>query len=95
MQIELHLDYFEEDDSIVALCPELQVSSFGDTVEDAEKSIMEALDLFLEGCEALGTINEVLEESGFHKVDDRWVYRKPIKTVKTTMQRVTGAAFHA
>lgn len=65
IKIELRINYFEEDGTIVALCPELQVSSFGDTLDEAEKSIKEALDLFLEGCETLGTINEVLEESGF------------------------------
>jgi predicted RNase H-like HicB family nuclease len=64
MKIELHIEYFEEDGAIVALCPELQVSSFGATLKEAEKSVKEALDLFLEGCETLGTINEVLEESG-------------------------------
>nr|NIQ06259.1 type II toxin-antitoxin system HicB family antitoxin [Candidatus Korarchaeota archaeon]NIR47686.1 type II toxin-antitoxin system HicB family antitoxin [candidate division KSB1 bacterium]NIS23268.1 type II toxin-antitoxin system HicB family antitoxin [candidate division KSB1 bacterium]NIU23798.1 type II toxin-antitoxin system HicB family antitoxin [candidate division KSB1 bacterium]NIU92227.1 type II toxin-antitoxin system HicB family antitoxin [candidate division KSB1 bacterium] len=67
MKIEVNIEYFEEDDVIVALCPELQVSSFGDTLEEAEKSIQEALELFFEGCESLGTIHEVLEESGFQK----------------------------
>lgn len=91
MKIELHIDYFEEDGIIVALCPELQVSSFGDTLDEAEKSIKEALDLFFEGCEALGTTNEVLEESGFRKAGDQWVLRKPLKTMKTTLQRTPGA----
>jgi predicted RNase H-like HicB family nuclease len=67
MKIELNIDYFEEDGVIVALSPELQVSSFGDTLAEAEKSIKEALELFFEGCETLGTLNEVLEESGFRK----------------------------
>src|SRR5574341_230907 len=66
MKIEFHIDYFEEDGVIVALSPELQVSSFGDTLVEAEKSIKEALELFIEGCETLGTLNDVLEESGFH-----------------------------
>ncbi len=39
MKIELNIEYFEENNTIVALCPELQVSSFGDTLEEAEKSI--------------------------------------------------------
>ena len=39
MKIELNINYFEEDNTIVALCPELQVSSFGDSLEEAEKSI--------------------------------------------------------
>jgi predicted RNase H-like HicB family nuclease len=95
MEIELHIDYFEEDGTIVALCPELQVSSFGDTLDEAEKSIKEALDLFFEGCETLGTTNEVLEESGFTKAGDQWIPRQPIKTMRTTLQRATGAASYA
>jgi predicted RNase H-like HicB family nuclease len=95
MKIELHIDYFEEDGTIVALCPELQVSSFADTLKKAEKSIKEALELFFEGCESLGTLQEVLEESGFKKMGEKWVPRKPIKTEKTTLQRAIGAASYA
>jgi hypothetical protein len=42
------------------------------------------LELFFEGCETLGTVNEVLEESGFRKAGDTWLPRKPIKKMKTT-----------
>ncbi len=87
MKIEAHIDYFEEDGAIVALCPELQVSSFGDTLDEAEKSIREALELFFEGCESLGTLHEVLEEAGYKKVGEQWLFRKPIKTMRTTLQR--------
>jgi predicted RNase H-like HicB family nuclease len=93
MKIELHIDYFEEDGVIVALCPELQVSSFGDTLEEAEKSIQEALELFFEGCEELGTLHEVLEESGYRKIGDQWLFRKPIKSMRTTLQRRAEAAY--
>lgn len=93
MKIELQIDYFEEDGVIVALCPEFQVSSFGDTLEEAEKSIREALELFFEGCEELGTLHEVLEESGYRKIGDQWLYRKPIKTMRTTVQRGTEAVY--
>jgi predicted RNase H-like HicB family nuclease len=95
MKIDLHIDYFEEDGTVVALCPELQVSSFGETLDDAEKSIKEALELFFEGCETLGTVNDVLEESGFRKVGEVWIHRQPIKTMKTTLQRSIGAASYA
>ena len=86
MQIDLHIDYFEEDGVIVALCPQLQVSSFGDTLKEAEKSIREALELFFEGCQSLGTLDEVLEESGFIKSNGKWVHRKPLKTTETTFR---------
>jgi predicted RNase H-like HicB family nuclease len=95
MKIELSIEYFEENGTIVALCPELQVSSFGSTLEEAERSIMEALDLFFEGCETLGTLEEVLEEAGFRQVDDTWVHRKPIKTMTTTLNRSAGTVSYA
>jgi len=95
MKVELNIEYFEEDEMIVALCSQLQVSSFGDTLEEAEESIKEALNVFFEGCEALGTTTEVLEEAGFKKVGEHWIPRRPIKTMKTTLQRSFEAASYA
>jgi len=37
-----------EDDGYVALCPELDIASQGDTVEEARRNLIEALELFLE-----------------------------------------------
>ncbi|MEK9137168.1 MAG: type II toxin-antitoxin system HicB family antitoxin [Bacteroidota bacterium] len=37
-----------EEDQYVALCPELDVASQGDTVEEARKNLKEALELFFE-----------------------------------------------
>ena len=37
-----------EDDGFVALCPELDVASQGDSVEEARTNLAEALTLFLE-----------------------------------------------
>jgi predicted RNase H-like HicB family nuclease len=37
-----------EDDGYVALCPELDIASQGDTVENASKNLREALELFFE-----------------------------------------------
>jgi len=95
MQIEIHIEYFEEDGTVVAVCPELQVSSFGDTLEDAEASIEQALELFFEGCESLGTLHAVLEESGYRKVGDKWTLRTPLISVKTTLLRSAGTVSHA
>ena len=69
MTLEYRSEVFEQDGQYVAICPELNVSSFDDTPESAEASLQEALTAFLEGCEALGTLDEVLEESGFTKTD--------------------------
>ena len=37
-----------EGDGFVALCPELDVASQGDTVDEARKNLQEALELFFE-----------------------------------------------
>ncbi|MFB2979248.1 type II toxin-antitoxin system HicB family antitoxin [Microseira sp. BLCC-F43] len=40
-----------EDDGYVALCPELDIASQGDTVEQARANLIEALELFFEVAE--------------------------------------------
>lgn len=40
-----------EDDGYVALCPELDIASQGDTVEQARSNLVEALQLFFETAE--------------------------------------------
>jgi predicted RNase H-like HicB family nuclease len=37
-----------EDDGYVSLCPELDIASQGDTVEEARRNLAEALELFFE-----------------------------------------------
>ena len=65
IHLEYRVEVFEEEGQYVALCPELNVSSFGNTVETAKRSLQEAVELFLEECESMGTLNEVLSEAGF------------------------------
>jgi len=76
--ITLEVKVFKEGDVYVALCPVLNVSSFGDNIEHAKRSIREALEAFVEECEAMGTLEEVLEETGFVKKKDMWAFEEPI-----------------
>jgi predicted RNase H-like HicB family nuclease len=78
MDLSIRVEIFKEDDLYVALSPELNVSSFGETIAEAKESIKEAIELFLEECQEMGTLNEVLEESGFLKVEDTWQSRRPV-----------------
>ncbi len=72
---------FEEDDQIVAVCPELNVSSFGNTPAEALAALQEAVTLFLEECRRMGTLTAVLEEAGYYREPDtnRWLHREPIQ----------------
>jgi len=76
MKISLRVEVFKEGDVYVAWSPQLNVSSFGETIEDAEKSIKEAIEAFVEECQKMGTLEEVLEESGFSKIGDFWESRR-------------------
>jgi predicted RNase H-like HicB family nuclease len=43
---------WREDDGYVSLCPELDIASQGDTVEEARANLQEAVDLFFEAADA-------------------------------------------
>jgi predicted RNase H-like HicB family nuclease len=49
----------------LASCPALDVSSQGETEEDAKKNIAEALFMFLRSCYERGTLEAVLKQCGF------------------------------
>lgn len=72
------MEIFREGDLYVGLCPDLDVSSFGETIEEARNSLREALGAFVEECAAMGTLDEVLEESGFMREDQKWLSRQPV-----------------
>ncbi len=77
-RISLEIKVFKEGDVYVALCPELNVSSFGDDIESAKESLREALEAFLGECEAMGTLQEVLEDAGFVKEKESWILEEPV-----------------
>ena len=82
MRVPYTTQLFEENDQIVAVCPELNVSSFGDTVEEALASLREAVGLFLEECQRMGTLEAVLEEAGYRPdsaIPGSWRHREPIQ----------------
>ncbi len=80
-RVQIRAELFREDDQYVAICPELNVSSFGDTKAEALRSLQEAVSLFLEECQRLGTLKQVLEEAGFAHTPapaHQWLPPKPV-----------------
>lgn len=83
-------EIFAEGGRYVGLCRELDVSSFGDTPEEASSSLQEAVEAYLEGCENLGTLGYVMVDSGFEKKNDVWRLRERIVEEKVaTIQENT------
>jgi predicted RNase H-like HicB family nuclease len=81
-QVPYTSQLFEEDGQIVAVCPELNVSSFDDTPPQAVAALKEAVTAFLEECQRMGTLTSVLEEAGYYpdpNTPEHWLYRQPIQ----------------
>jgi predicted RNase H-like HicB family nuclease len=78
MYLPLKIEIFKEGDVYVAVSPQLNVSSFGETVEEARASLREAVAAFIEECQAMGTLDEVLEEAGFSRKNEDWEPRRPV-----------------
>lgn len=89
MQIEYTTRIHREDKLYVAHAPELDVSSAGNTVEEAHAHLREAVTLFLEEAERMGTLTAILEEAAYTRVGNRW---QPPEVISTERNRLTVAA---
>ena len=56
-----------------AVCPELVITGFGDTAEEAKNSLRRQVAQYLEDCEELAVLNETLIESGFYFNGELWM----------------------
>ncbi|OGL75676.1 hypothetical protein A3F52_04690 [Candidatus Uhrbacteria bacterium RIFCSPHIGHO2_12_FULL_47_11] len=56
----------------VAWAPELDVSSMGNTIDEARKNLREAMGLFVDEAEHMGTLRDILEESGYVRSVEGW-----------------------
>lgn len=64
-QIEFTSLIFKEGDAFVSYCPELAVASCGETLDEARRRLPEAVRLFLEESQRMGTLQDILREEGF------------------------------
>lgn len=79
--IEFDIIVFKENDTYVAYCPELDVSSCGKSVEHAKEMLKTAVKLFLEEAKKMGTLENILEESNYKKdTSGKWIPPKLIAT---------------
>jgi predicted RNase H-like HicB family nuclease len=65
--------YFKEGAVVIAHCVPLDVSSCGRDLQEAQHNIRDAIAGFIEACEDIGTLDEVLEESGFVRQGENWI----------------------
>ncbi|HMV49127.1 MAG TPA: hypothetical protein PLD20_05120 [Blastocatellia bacterium] len=80
MNIQFTVQVFKEGRLYVAYAPELDLSSCGGTQAKAEANLLEAVRLFLEEADRMGTLQEILGEAGFVKRQQTLQSRKFITT---------------
>jgi len=85
-QIDFDIIVFKENNTYVAYCPELDISSCGNNVEHAKEMLKTAVRLFLEEAEKIGTLNDILEEANY--VKDRSGKWTPPKLVATELASI-------
>jgi predicted RNase H-like HicB family nuclease len=78
-RLDIKVEIFKEEDLYIAVCPSLNVSSYGETEDEAKRSLVEAIEGFIEECDKMGTLDEVLEEAGFIQTGRRRYTRRPLK----------------
>lgn len=60
MNYHLTAIIWEEDDQYVSKCPELEVSSWGYSPQEAKDNLKDAVELYLENAKELGMLDDVL-----------------------------------
>src|SRR4051812_15766781 len=73
--VEMHVSLlvFQQGDYYVAYCPSLELSSYGNSVEDAREGFDDAMNIYLEHCAEHGTLETDLLKQGWT------IERKPNK----------------
>jgi len=72
MDIEYTVQIWKEGDQFIAHAMPLDVMSAGPTPEKARNALDEAVHLFLVTAKQMGTLEEVLEETGYNRQANRW-----------------------
>ncbi|PIS15966.1 hypothetical protein COT62_00910 [Candidatus Roizmanbacteria bacterium CG09_land_8_20_14_0_10_41_9] len=70
IQFALPVSILRENDSFIAYTPALDLSTVGDTFEEAKKRFEEAVQIFFEEIMEKGTLEKVLTELGWHKQEN-------------------------
>ena len=71
--IEYTAHMWKEGNQYVAHAMPIDVMSSGKTPEEARKALDEAVHLFLVTADDMGTLDEILQETGYELREGRWI----------------------
>lgn len=65
IKVNVSVYLIKEDDSYTAFCPELNLSSYGTSINDAKKGFVDAIAIFIEETTRRGTLEKILLQHGW------------------------------
>ncbi len=75
MEVTYNYFTFKEGQVYIAYAPQLDLSSCGKTQREAGRMLKKAVKLFIEEAQRMGTLREILIESGYNERDNGvWTY---------------------
>jgi predicted RNase H-like HicB family nuclease len=78
MRIKLTEELWKERNMYVSYCPELDIASCGESVEQAKKNLKEAIRINLEETQKRGTLDKFLREAGFDETQEVLALKKEL-----------------
>ena len=72
LEANLPVIIFKERNRFIAYTPALDISTSGKTFNQVRKNFSILINLFMQESIKKGTLNEVLEEAGWAKVNNEW-----------------------
>ena len=79
VRLKVPVSFFREGKRFVAYSPALELSTSGRTLDEVQHRFAEAVEIFFEEIEDLGTTEEVLRSLGWQRVQRSWVAPVPVK----------------
>ena len=77
-QFKLTEELWKEGNMYVSYCPELDIASCGETVDQAKKNLKEVILINLEEAQKIGTLDKLLQEAGFDETQSVLALRKEL-----------------
>ena len=65
IEIQLGVLVFQEDDSYLAYCPALNLSTYGDSINDVKVAFDDLIKSYIEDCTRMGTLEKDLAANGW------------------------------
>lgn len=72
-EVQLPVTIFREDKYFIAYTPALDLSTSAESFEEVKKRFTEVVRIFIDELSEKGTVDKVLSELGWRKVQRQWV----------------------